>query len=77
MALAKQRGKTRPARLSLKVLSSDSGQTQICAPHTDDHGFIAHVKDTFGTSSNAFADSLIGQLGQWLARLTVFCPSPM
>jgi hypothetical protein len=63
MAAAKQRVEAKPPRLALKVLSSESGQTQICAPDTDDHGFADHVKDAFGTSSNALADSLIGQLG--------------
>lgn len=61
MATAVERMSRRPARATMTVRHAPDS-TVISNPHSDPKGWAAHVNDTFGTTSNAFADRSLARL---------------
>ena len=54
----------RPQRARAKVDKvSDDGSISVGQPHSDGPGWGRQITATFGTSSGAFADSVLGRLG--------------
>lgn len=59
---AKQRTKARSIRPEVKVLNHEKQKAQIGPAHSDGEGHGFHLLDAFGTSSQAFAETMLGQL---------------
>jgi hypothetical protein len=59
---AKRAHLERPARVSLTLKSDADGALTISNPHTDGVGWGAHLIDTFGTSSEAFANQSFARI---------------
>lgn len=63
---ARERMKARPARASMTIKAEMTGartaMLNISNPHTDGKGWAAHIDDTFGTASNAFAQQSLMRL---------------
>ena len=62
ISAARERVRSKPPRLSMKVMSREGLQHNVCPPHNDIVGQGFHARDAFGTSSHDFSDAMIGQL---------------
>ncbi len=56
IAAAAARASTRPARLTIHTDVSD-GQARMGPTHSDVDGYVEQIRDTFGSSSNAFCSA--------------------
>jgi hypothetical protein len=70
VAAAKERQKTRPARVAMAVKVTDKTVLQVSNPHSDGRGWSAHVNDTFGTTSNAFSNESLMRIAGVLQERT-------
>lgn len=52
----------KPARAALRLTAMPGEPLEISPPHADAKGWGAHVCDTFGTSSTAFADQALNRV---------------
>ncbi len=59
---AKRRTKARPIRPEVKIVTHEGQKAQIEPVHADSEGHGFHFLDAFGTSSQPFAEAMLGQL---------------
>jgi hypothetical protein len=62
IAAAKRRTSARPIRPEVKVVSHEGQKAHIEPVHADSEGHGFHFLDAFGTSSQPFAEAMLGQL---------------
>lgn len=56
-----------PIRVSVTLENDGDGNVAMRAPHADDVGHVAHLQETFGTSSAAFTSATLTEL-EWATR---------
>lgn len=57
----------RPLRVSMTVKAGDGGGLTVSNPHADGPGWNAHISETFGTSSDAFANQSFSRIASAVA----------